>query len=100
MSSTGWSSRASICRSPSQASTSAFTSAFARTSTPYLEQPDLEQPEAFTAGSQYGFVRMVLAGPARSDLAGNATSVPFEAFGHGAFPRRYANQAIALSQWT
>ena len=82
------------------AAASAFTSAFARTSTPYLEQPDLEQPEAFTAGSQYGFVRMVLAGPARSDLAGNATSVPFEAFGHGAFPRRYANQAIALSQWT
>jgi hypothetical protein len=30
----------------------------------------------------------------------NASSVPFEAFGHSAFARRYANQAVALSQWT
>ena len=80
------------------AAPSAFTAALA--GTPYLEQPDLEQPESFTAGSRYGFVRMVLVGPVRNDLAGNATTVPFEAFGHSTYPRRYANQAIDLSQFT
>jgi hypothetical protein len=75
----------------------AFDSAFAGTQ--YVEQPDLEQPESFTAGSRFGFVRMVLAAPSKDDLAVNATTVPFEAFGHTAYPRRYINQAIALSQW-
>ena len=74
---------------------SAFDSAFAGSE--YREQPDLEQPDAFDAGSKYGFVRLVLIEPTRGDLA-PYTSVPFEAFGHSAFPRRYANQAIALSK--
>ena len=77
---------------------SAFNSAFAQTQ--YLEQPDLEQADSFAAGSSYGFVRLVLGSPTRSDLAENATTVPFEAFGHSAFSQRYTNQAIALSQWT
>lgn len=64
----------------------------------YLEQPDLEQPESFTLGSKYGFVRLVLISPTRIDLAQFATTVKFDAFGHNAFPRRYATQAIALSQ--
>jgi hypothetical protein len=80
------------------AAESAIDSAF--TGTEYLEQPDLEQPEAFTAGTRSGFVRLLLTGPTRNDLSLNATTVPFEAFGHSAFSRRYANQAIALSQWT
>jgi hypothetical protein len=79
------------------ANPSAFSSAFAQT--PYLEEPDLEQPDSFTAGSIYGFVRLVLNSPTRTDLALNAVTVPFEAFGHHAFSRRYTNQAIALSQW-
>jgi hypothetical protein len=77
---------------------SAFDSAF--TGSEYLEQPDLEQPETFAAGTRFGFARLVLSGPTRSDLAVNATTVPFEAFGHAAYSRRYVNQAIALSQWT
>jgi hypothetical protein len=75
-----------------------FDSAF--TGTEYLEQPDLAQPERFAAGTRFGFVRLLLTGPTRSDLAINATTVPFEAFGHSAYSRRYANQAIELSQWT
>ena len=73
-----------------------FDAAFAGSQ--YLEQPDLEQPEFFTPGSKYGFVRLVLISPTRIDLAPFATTVPFDAFGHNAFPRRYAIQAIALSQ--
>ncbi len=73
-----------------------FDTAFAGSQ--YLEQPDLEQPESFTPGSKYGFVRLVLISPTRIDLAPFATTVPFDAFGHNAFPRRYATQAIALSQ--
>jgi hypothetical protein len=73
-----------------------FNSAFAGSQ--YLERPDLEQPEAFTPGTKYGFLRLVLASPTRIDLAAYATTVPFDAFGHNAFPRRYANNAIALSQ--
>src|SRR6202030_2179621 len=37
--------------------------------------------------------------PTRSEMAPYASTVPFEAFGHSAFSRRYAAQAIALSQW-
>lgn len=75
---------------------SAFDSAFAGSR--YLEQPDLEQPDSFTAGSKYGFMRLVLIAPERSHLGAYAFTVPFEAFGHSAFPRRYASQAIALSK--
>jgi hypothetical protein len=64
----------------------------------YLELPDLGQPESFTSGSKHGFVRLVLISPTRIDLAPYATTVPFDAFGHNAFPRRYATRAIALSQ--
>jgi hypothetical protein len=76
---------------------SLFDAAFAGSR--YLEQPDLEQPDAFTTGSRYGFARLVLTKPTRGDLA-TYTTVPFEAFGHSAFAPRYANQAIALSKWT
>lgn len=74
---------------------SAFDSAFAGID--YREQPNLEQPEAFDVGSKYGFARLVLIEPVRSDFV-PYTSTPFEAFGHAAFPLRYANQAIALSK--
>jgi hypothetical protein len=66
----------------------------------YVEQPDLQQPAAFDPEAGYGFLRMVLISPTRSDLASYAQLVPFEAFGHSAFARRYAQQAIALSQYT
>jgi hypothetical protein len=65
----------------------------------YEEQPDLEEITSFDTGSKYGFVRLVLSEPTRSEMARYARTVPFEAFGHGAFARRYANQAIALSTW-
>lgn len=75
-----------------------FNAAFAGTD--YVEQPDLALPDAVNSGTRSGFVRLVLTSPTRNDLAGYATSVPFEAFGHSAFPRRNANQAFALSKWT
>ena len=65
----------------------------------YVEQPDLALPDTVNSGTRSGFLRLVLNGPTRADLAVYATSVPFEAFGHNAFPRRSANQAVALSQW-
>lgn len=80
------------------AAASAFDSAFAGIQ--YLEQPDLEQPDAFDAGSKAGFARLVLTNPIPSDLAGFSSTVPFEAFGHSAFSRRYTDKAIALSKWT
>lgn len=67
---------------------------------PYVAQPDLQLTGAYDTASRYGFVRLVLRGPTRDDTRDNWTRVPFEAFGHAAFPRRYANQAIALSRWT
>lgn len=76
---------------------SVFDSAFAGIQ--YEEQPDLGQLESFDVGSKYGFARLVLGEPIRSDMARYASTVPFEAFGHSAFSRRYTNQAIALSQW-
>lgn len=77
---------------------SAFDSAFAGGQ--YLEQPDLEQPDGFDAGTKAGFARLVLTNPTRSDLAAFSSTVPFEAFGHNAFSRRYTDKAIALSKWT
>lgn len=67
---------------------------------PYLAQPDLKPLVSFGSSSQYGFIRLTLRGPARNDLSKYATAVPFEAFGHSAFARRYATQAIALSKGT
>jgi len=64
----------------------------------YKEQPDLEPLDSFTAGTSYGFVRLVLSSPTRDDLAANSSTVPFEAFGHSAFSQRYTLSAIALSQ--
>jgi len=54
---------------------SAFDSALKGTA--YLEQPDLAQPETFAAGTRFGFIRLLLTGPTRNDLAIEATSVPF-----------------------
>lgn len=65
---------------------------------PYLEQPDLAQPAGFDNGTRFGFLRMVLTAPTRADLSAYSPSVPFEAFGHTAFPRRYTEKAIELAQ--
>lgn len=65
----------------------------------YREQPDLQVPGTFTAGSRAGFARLVLSEPTRNDFAAFASVVPFEALGHPVFARRYANQAIALATW-
>jgi hypothetical protein len=65
----------------------------------YSEQPDLEQEDSYAPGTKYGFLRFVLASPTTTDLAPNAISVPFEAFGHNAFSPRFTAQTIALSQW-
>jgi len=73
----------------------AFDSALAGRA--YLAQPDLEPLNSYGTGSKFGFVRLVLRSPTRNDLQ-SYTSVPFEAFGHSAFARRYAQMAIALSK--
>ena len=80
------------------ANASAF--GFALQGLDYREQPDLLVPETFTAQSRAGFARLVLSEPTRNDFAAFASVVPFEAFGHPVFARRYANQAIALATWT
>lgn len=80
------------------ASSGAFNFAFLGLD--YHELPDLEVPESFTAQSRAGFARLVLSEPTRDDFAAFATAVPFEAFGHPVFARRYANQAIELARWT
>jgi len=64
----------------------------------FQEQPDLAQPEGFDGTSRFGFVRMVLTNPKRSEMQLYSPKAPFEAFGHPVFPARYAVQAIALSQ--
>jgi hypothetical protein len=76
----------------------AFRSAFA--GRPYNAHPELDTLASYDIKSKYGFVRLVLRGPTRDDLRTYATEVPFEAFGHQAFARRYAVQAIALSRST
>lgn len=81
-----------------EASSNAFDRALAAGE--HTEQPDLRQPSAFDADSQSGFVRLVLTEPTRTGMQSYASTVPFEAFGHAAFARRYAYQAFALSQWT
>jgi hypothetical protein len=77
------------------ANASAFDSALG--GQPYAEQPDLLQPEAFDGTSRFGFVRLVLTNPKRSEMQLYSAKAPFEAFGHPVFPARYAVQAIALS---
>ena len=79
------------------ANESAFTSALAGLGA--QEHPDLADPEAFDGTSRFGFVRMRLRNPTRTDTGAYAVDVPFEAFGHGNFATRYTVQAIALSQW-
>ena len=80
------------------ANASAFN--FALQGLDYREQPDLQVPDAFTASSRAGFARLVLSEPTRDDFAIFASEVPFEAFGHPVFARRYAHQAMALATWT
>lgn len=63
----------------------------------YQEQPDLMQPEAFDGTSRFGFVRLVLQNPKRSEMLLYSEKAPFEAFGHSVFPARYAVRAIELS---
>jgi hypothetical protein len=80
------------------ANASAFN--FALQGLDYHELPELQVPETFSAQSRAGFVRLALSEPTRDDFAVFASAVPFEAFGHPVFARRYANQAIALAAWT
>ncbi len=74
---------------------SAFESAFAGTT--YRAQPDLHQLGRFGPSTKHGFLRLTLTDPSYGPPYSNL--VPFEAFGHQAFSRRYAAQAIALSRW-
>jgi len=79
------------------ADSSAFDLAF--TGVDYREQPDLAEPSGFDGASRFGFLRLELRNPTRTDLAPYAFEVPFEAFGHGVFSARYARQAIELSKY-
>jgi len=80
-----------------EAFASTFTSAFSSDEN-YEAHPKVKTLRSYTSSSKYGFVRMMLQNPMRSRFSAY-TEIPFEAFGHQAFPRRYANQAIALSKW-
>jgi len=53
--------------------------------------------DPFSASSKFGFIRLALTRPTEADLSVYAYTTPFEAFGHAAFPRRYAYQAVALA---
>lgn len=75
-----------------------FADPTAFASTGYTAQPDLAAFTSYDPSSRFGFLRLVLTSPTQSDMANWAQKVPFEAFGHSAFARRYAYQAIALSQ--
>jgi hypothetical protein len=74
----------------------AFAAAFG--SRPYAPRPELDEITRFDADSKDGFVRLTLTNPSYGPP--QAVTVPFKAFGHQAFPQRYAAQAIALSQHT
>lgn len=65
----------------------------------YEPLPELSEVEQYKATTKHGFVRMTLCEPTSSSLRRYTGNIPFEAFGHQAFARRYANQAIALSKW-
>lgn len=80
------------------ADASAFASAFADHD--YNAMPDLNVVEPYAVGSKYGFARITLRAPTRSNLGFYVQTTPFEAFGHQAFARRYATQAIALATST
>lgn len=75
-----------------------FVAAFA--GRPFNALPDLDVVTPLNASTKYGFARITLCAPTRNALSSYAIETPFEAFGHQAFTRRYASQAIALSQWT
>ena len=59
----------------------------------YSPQPQLNLLTSYRTTTPFGFIRLTLQGPTRSD-----TNTNFEAFGHQLFPTRYATQAIALSR--
>jgi len=60
------------------------------------EPPVNVNDAAYGANSRHGFARLVLRGPTQGT---DDSAVPFKAFGHGAFTRRYATQALALARW-
>jgi hypothetical protein len=69
---------------------------------PYQAHPELTSVERFSASSKLGFIRVVLRGPTADAFADAAAipyagSVPFEAFGHLSYSRRYALAAIAVA---
>ncbi len=72
---------------------------------PLPARPAAEPLGSPAAGAPYGFLRFTLRGPTEADLLDPlglpyASEVPFQAFGHQAFGRRYAVQALALSRFT
>lgn len=70
--------------------------------TPPAADPGMKPVERYELGVKRGFMRLTLVGPVADDIATfgvrYANTIPFEAFGHDAYPRRYANAAIALAQ--
>lgn len=81
----------------------AFTSAFS-SEQPYAADPELANVRTWEASTSRGFLRVQLNGPGNDDLVHfdgtpYAREVPFRAFGHEMFSRRYAMQALALARW-
>ena len=82
-------------------SDAAIASAFG--SRPRVAMPDLAQAERYEPGTRRGFLRLKLTGPTNDDLSTfgvpYALEVPFNAFGHEAFAKRYAKAAVALARY-
>lgn len=68
-----------------------------------VADPGLTDLARYDVSTRRGFLRMQLTGPERDDLTTfgvpYAQSVPFEAFGHEAFSRRYAQAAIDVARY-
>jgi hypothetical protein len=62
----------------------------------FKRNPDLKELSRFDNFTSQGFIKIVLISPTSSN-AGPQPYVPFEAFGHKAFPTTYAHKAIELS---
>ena len=73
----------------------------------YAPRPEVTESAPYSTSAKYGFVRLKLRGPTGTEQALvndstgllHAFSVPYAAFGHEAFGKRFARQSLALANW-
>ncbi|MGB8192283.1 MAG: baseplate J/gp47 family protein, partial [Chitinophagaceae bacterium] len=73
--------------------------AFQTADAPFKRNATLELDDSFDSRLKQGFLRLVLAGPTKIDVANLPEEAPFEAFGHKTYPFVYTQQVLALSQY-